>query len=482
MTADGRVVVTAGPTISGDEIHAVLPNAEVVPPISFGEALRYGLRAGDTLLIVDGLFFQRASVRHKELLTLIGDGVRVVGSSSMGALRAAELHPFGMEGYGWVFEGYRDGLLEADDEVGMVHGDPEDGYPVFVDALVNIRQTVTRAVESAVLSAPLADQLIQTARNTPLTMRTWDRLLNTAGIPESRTLASQLRSLRVDVKHDDAVLALHEIVRGGGGDAVRPGPLPTVWSERWRQRWAPPTPVAVTTGDGAESVVDVADVDVLSLLSLCATDRWAYLPALEQVAAWYWTLAHPGEDGGVAYRASRATAEVSADSYERALETVAHGYALATGIIDESGFPEQVRSRWLTAEESKTLSGDPIAISARLATRTLFFARSLPAIQHFLDLLRDDPRLPEWRAIAAHALAKRDELARQKPHLNLRRPDPTQLKRLFGNRWGTAVDRIELARRGLMTDDAFYTAGALFAVAAADDQLPSIEVGTLGRG
>ncbi|BCI90864.1 hypothetical protein NIIDMKKI_60700 [Mycobacterium kansasii] len=42
------------------------------------------------------------------------------------------------------------------------------------------------------------------------------------------------------------------------------------------------------------------------------------------------------------------------------------------------------------------------------------------------------------------------------------------------------MDRIELARRGLMSEEAFYTAATLFAVAAADDRLPSIEVGALG--
>lgn len=485
MTADARIVVTAGPTIGTQDIHAVIPHAQVVPPISFGDALRYGLRRGDTLLIVDGLFFQSASVRHKELLTLMDDGVRVVGSSSMGALRAAELHPFGMEGYGWVFEGYRDGIIDADDEVGMVHGDPDDGYPVFVDALVNIRQTVTQAVKSGVLPSATGDQLIETARRTPFTQRTWNRLLESAGVPESASLARQLKTMRIDIKHADAVLALREVISGPRNVAVRPSPPPTVWSERWRQRWAPPTPVEVTPG-GAD-IVDILDVDVLSLLSVCATDRWAYRPALEQVAAWYWNVTHPGDAGSVRDRASRAIDSETdtgtydgIGAYERALETIAHRYAIASGIIDASGFPESVRAHWLTDEESREFGNDPISVSARLTTRTLFFTRSLPAIQHFLELLRTDPRLPEWRTVAAQALARRDELATQKPNLNLRRPDPTQLKRLFAMRWGTDVDHIELAQRGLMTNDAFYNAASLFAVAAADDQLPSIQVGILG--
>jgi hypothetical protein len=476
MTA--RIVVTAGPTIGIEDIHAVIPHAEVVPPISFGDALRYGLRPGDTLLIVDGLFFQSASVRHKELLTLMDDGVRVAGSSSMGALRAAELHPFGMDGYGWVFEGYRDGVIEADDEVGMVHGDPEDGYPVFVDALVNIRQTLAQAVKFGVLTSATADRLIEVARRTPFTQRTWNRLLESVGVPESATLARQLKAMRFDVKHADAVLALREVIRGPRSVAVRPGPGPTVWSERWRQRWAPPTPVELTPG-GSE-VMHITDVDVLSLLSVCATDRWAYRPALEQVAAWYWTLTHPGDGASVRDRAARAAADSGVDDYERALETIAHRYAVASGIIDASGFPEHVRAHWLTDEEVRSFGDDPVAVSARLTTRTLFFTRSLPAIQHFLELLRTDPRLPDWREMVAQALARRDELARQKPNLNVQRPDPTQLKRLFGMRWGTEVDHIELAQRGLMTNDAFYNAASLFAVPAADDLLPSIEVGTLG--
>lgn len=209
------------------------------------------------------------------------DGIRVVGSSSMGTLRAAELHPFGMEGYGWVFDSYRNRHLEADDEVGMVHGEPDDGCPVFVDALVNIRQTLRRAVQIGLLSAQLASDLIVTARQMPFTASTWDRLLGAVDAPESCYLARQLPALRVDIKHADALVALHNIIDGCGGAATRPGPPPTVWSQRWKQRWAPPVPVVITTDSGTNTTIEVRDTDVRSLLSICATDRWAYLPALE---------------------------------------------------------------------------------------------------------------------------------------------------------------------------------------------------------
>lgn len=468
------MVVTAGPTIDCAAIHAVVPQAEVVPPISFGQALSYGLRSGDVLLIVDGLFFQHQSVRHKELLTLLSDGIRVMGSSSMGALRAAELYQFGMEGCGWVFEAYRDGILDADDEVGMVHGAAEDHYPIFVDALVNMRHTIAKAVEGGVMAAPLAADIIEAARNMPFTTRTWPRLLEVVGAPAG--LAAQLRSMRVDVKHDDALIALRHITHSRQPRPVRPYPPPTVWSQRWQQRWGGAQVPTRAENDARP----VSDLDVLSLLSVCSVDRWAYRPALEQVAAWHRALTHPDEDGTVRDRALRAVGDVVGQTYERALETVAHRYALTTGIIDESGFPECLRSYWLTAKENVSLGYDPVAISARVVTRTLFSAPSFPAIQYFLELLRNDPRLPEWRDMAERALAMREDLARNKPQLNLRRPDPARLKLLYATRWGADVDHIELARRGLMTEQSFYNAATLFAVAAADDKLPLIEVGSLG--
>lgn len=475
-----RIVVTAGPTIATHDIHSVIPHAQVVPPIAFGHALGYGLRGGDTLVIIDGLFMQNPSVRHKELLALLVDGVRVAGASSMGALRAAELHPFGMEGYGWVFESYRDGTLEADDEVGMVHGDGEDGYPVFVDALVNMRHTAAHAVGAGVLSQTLADRLIEIARGIPFTTRTWDRLLAAAGANDRRALARQLRTLRVDIKHADAMLALRSIDASPQPEPARPGPPPTIWGHRWRQRWAPATPTPTCDPDGSAAIVDVADGDVLALLSLCATDDWTYIPALEQFAAWHRRTTHPHERGDVRTLAARAVAEVPAPDPVQALESVVFTYLVACGTIDETGFPDEVSGEWLTEQERTSLGCDIVAAAARVAARTLFLPPALPAIDHFLTLIRSDARLHRWRELTASALARRDALARRMPQLNLNRPDANHLRALYSARWGVPADRIAQARRGLFTDAAFYSAATTFAVAAADGALPEFRVGTLG--
>ena len=88
--------------------------------------------------IIDGYFEVTPTVWHKEILWAMAQGIHVYGSASIGALRAAELHTFGMVGIGRIFEAYRDGILTDDDEVAVLHGPEELGYPVVTEAMVNI--------------------------------------------------------------------------------------------------------------------------------------------------------------------------------------------------------------------------------------------------------------------------------------------------------------------------------------------------------
>src|SRR4051812_35252740 len=113
------VHVFCGPTISADQVRQILPTARTHPPVRHGDLLSLDCEAGDVVVIIDGVFHATAPVRHKEIMLLLADKIAVVGASSMGALRAAELYPLGMRGVGRIFEMYRDGVIEADDEVAV---------------------------------------------------------------------------------------------------------------------------------------------------------------------------------------------------------------------------------------------------------------------------------------------------------------------------------------------------------------------------
>lgn len=155
---DGTIIF-AGPTIAAAEVRAVLPAATVLPPVAQGDVYRAARLHPRAIGIVDGVFDQVPAVWHKEILAALSEGIAVFGAASMGALRAAELDAFGMVGVGEIYAAYRDGAIEDDDEVAIVHGTAETGYRELSDAMVNIRATVRAAVGAGIVSQATARQI-----------------------------------------------------------------------------------------------------------------------------------------------------------------------------------------------------------------------------------------------------------------------------------------------------------------------------------
>src|SRR4051812_27007288 len=111
MPSDGshsRAVVFLGPSLPVAAARALLPGARFLPPARKGDVYRELHRGVEVVVLIDGVFQSTASVWHRELLAALDNGVTVIGASSMGALRAAELHPHGMIGEGLIYEWYRD--------------------------------------------------------------------------------------------------------------------------------------------------------------------------------------------------------------------------------------------------------------------------------------------------------------------------------------------------------------------------------------
>ncbi len=149
-----KPVVFVGPTISRLDAARVL-DAVYLPPVAQGDVYRLVADGPPLIAIIDGYFEAVPAVWHKEILHALTKGIPVLGSASMGALRAAELAPFGMEGVGAIFEAYRDGRLEDDDEVAVTHGPAEIGYPQLSVAMVDIRRTLSDAVSQGIISCNL---------------------------------------------------------------------------------------------------------------------------------------------------------------------------------------------------------------------------------------------------------------------------------------------------------------------------------------
>ena len=210
-----KICVFLGPTLSVMDARSIL-DAVYLPPVAQGDVARAIWDGADVIGIVDGYFECIPSVWHKEILYAMRRGVHVLGCSSMGALRAAELAPFGMEGVGAVFEAYRSGELEDDDEVAVIHGPAELGFPALSEAMVNVRRTLSDALADGVIDGATRCRLESAAKALHYKNRTWSQILDVAEAAGTTPdiVAAVKRWLpdgRVDQKREDAIAMLRHI-------------------------------------------------------------------------------------------------------------------------------------------------------------------------------------------------------------------------------------------------------------------------------
>lgn len=210
-----KVVIFAGPTLSGVDCPREL-EALYLPPAAQGDLYRAALGKPVAIGLIDGYFERVPSVSHKEILWAMTQGVHVFGAASMGALRAAELAAFGMEGVGDIYEAFASGALEDDDEVAVVHAEAEEGYRPLSEAMVNIRVTLQAAERAGVLGQQARHTLEQLAKGLFHADRSWPALLKkgqeagleAAGLEACRRFVA---GSRVDQKRLDGLRLLHTL-------------------------------------------------------------------------------------------------------------------------------------------------------------------------------------------------------------------------------------------------------------------------------
>ena len=241
--------VFLGPSLPRPLAQALLPRAKFLPPIQLGDLFTLDISSEDRVLIIDGLFLHAPAVRHRELLWLLDMGVTVAGSSSMGALRAAELRLFGMRGFGRIFRLYADGEVTGDDEVAIVHGPAEDGYQAQSEPLVNVRVALADAADQGEVTALEARSLLELLSALPFRDRSYRALDLLAG--RSRTMADAGRRFAAwrtthahDAKRQDAIALLQAAARSdpalrphGPGDQPIAG-VQTRYSTGWHAEFA----------------------------------------------------------------------------------------------------------------------------------------------------------------------------------------------------------------------------------------------------
>jgi hypothetical protein len=212
-----RAVVFSGPSLPPSAISQT-PGLEWRPPLRQGDFRRAALEGPAVLGVVDGYFETTPTVWHEEILLALDRGIVVYGAASIGALRAAELHVYGMRGVGRIFEWFRDGVLEDDDEVALLHGPAELDYPALTVPMVNVRAGIAEAIRCGVVDDSTGAAIVSAAKTLFYKDRTWDKIVeqaSRAGVSrrELDRARAWLDACAVDQKRSDAGQMLRAVLQ-----------------------------------------------------------------------------------------------------------------------------------------------------------------------------------------------------------------------------------------------------------------------------
>jgi hypothetical protein len=198
------LVVFVGPSLPADEVRALAP-CRVLAPARAGDLFAVLPERPLAVALIDGVFESVPSVWHHEILAAQAAGVQVFGGASMGALRAVELERHGMVGVGRVFAWYRDGAVDDDGEVALLHADATFGYRPFTVPLVDVRGAVAFAVTRGMASRAEGRAVLEAAAALFYQARTWPAVLSASRLsPTARARLGPLLASAPSVKAADA--------------------------------------------------------------------------------------------------------------------------------------------------------------------------------------------------------------------------------------------------------------------------------------
>ncbi len=207
-----KIVVFLGPSLPIEEAIQIL-QADYCSPAKRGDVYVASEGGAEIICLIDGVFFQECSVAHKEIIHALELGVKVLGASSMGALRASELDVYGMEGVGEIYQAYKRGELTSDDEVALIF-DPLTFEPLS-EPLVNIRYNLKIASELAIIDDVTRNRLFKIAQSFYFPERSYNKIIQSSfgTVPQDQleSFKKFIREDKRDLKMEDAVKLLYRV-------------------------------------------------------------------------------------------------------------------------------------------------------------------------------------------------------------------------------------------------------------------------------
>jgi hypothetical protein len=274
------LIAFLGPTLSAREAKQRV-RCEVRPPARQGDVWRALLDRPKAIALIDGVFESQPSVWHHEIRAALASGVAVFGSSSMGALRAAELAPYGMLGVGKIFHSYATGERIDDADVALLHADAEHAFKPITVPMVNVEYALEVAVAARKISRAEQKAVLMRAAGLHYTRRSWRPLIDVVSAKRRAAFSDFLAVVKPDLKAEDArecLQAAAEFVRSGA-------PSPSVDLPRFASHVRRSRLIATGAVTGSERLEgEAADAGARTLLLARLAESFGYTASDAEVA------------------------------------------------------------------------------------------------------------------------------------------------------------------------------------------------------
>lgn len=216
-------IIFAGPSLPKDINYGALEskNCLLKPPVSAGDiySLLNEYRELKRVVIIDGYFYNKLAVLHREIISALSQKVIVIGSSSLGALRAVELNIFGMIGVGRVYDYYNNHPYTGDDEVSILHDKLPPYKPITVP-LINLRILMNELAIKKYdpIFILYLKSLVRYLEQRSFADRTWDAIrqfsANYSTTEDNINIFNQLKDNYIDYKVNDCSGLMEKLMQG----------------------------------------------------------------------------------------------------------------------------------------------------------------------------------------------------------------------------------------------------------------------------
>lgn len=172
-----KPIVYLGPTLSREEAIKIL-DADYRDPAKKGDFLMLSRDSDEKKYVgfVDGVFLHDYPPSPIEVYHLATrKNIELIGASSLGALRAVELEKFGMKGIGKIFQLYKNGIINADDEVAVTF--TRENNILQSEAMIDIRFNLFLAYKKGIITNQTKKRIAKIAKNIYFPFRNYEDIL-----------------------------------------------------------------------------------------------------------------------------------------------------------------------------------------------------------------------------------------------------------------------------------------------------------------